>query len=593
MLFFKRIFGCEEKCPPNLKEASEDILKKCGGLPLAINAISSLLASHKESREEWERVRHSIGISQGKASEIDAMTYILSLSYFDLPLYLRSCLLYLTMFPEDHLINPQRLVCRWISEGFIHAENAEDLVELGETYLYELINRSLIQPVDIGRFDEKATWCQVHDTILDFLTYKSTEEKFCTVLTGPSKPVNRVRRLSLVGNEDAQSIEQLDLSHARSLGAFGSSREYLPSLARLNALRILDINGCRGLGNQHVKDIGRLLQLRHLDISLTGITELPKEIGDLEYLEIMDASSCPRLVELPESVSRLKRLASLLVSGKTRLPDKIGNMTKLQRLGYINPFMQSLDFLEGLGELANLRNLSIFWDTDNESDKASYKKQKLVSSLCKLERYKLHDLYVSFNLTEKDAIFIDHSLFPALKSIREISFGSGQLCWITKWMVSLVNLQILNVVGGELEQQDIELVGSIPNLLKLLFTHDVRGPIIIGGGFQRLQELEFDPCATTLMFKEGAMPNLKCLNHHIRPLDFKSAHGDAGFNIGMQHLWSLAQVHVRVYCAGVRVADLEAAEGAFKSMANAHPNRPTFGITQSSAHRILQGDERS
>jgi len=49
-LFFKRIFGCEEKCPSNLKEASKAILKKCGGLPLAINAISSLLATVRSKK---------------------------------------------------------------------------------------------------------------------------------------------------------------------------------------------------------------------------------------------------------------------------------------------------------------------------------------------------------------------------------------------------------------------------------------------------------------------------------------------------------------------------------------------------------------
>lgn len=59
-LFFKRIFGCEEKCPPNLKEASECIMKRCGGLPLAINAISSLLATVKP-KEEWDKVSRSIG----------------------------------------------------------------------------------------------------------------------------------------------------------------------------------------------------------------------------------------------------------------------------------------------------------------------------------------------------------------------------------------------------------------------------------------------------------------------------------------------------------------------------------------------------
>jgi hypothetical protein len=58
-LFFKRIFGCEESCPPNLTEASQEILRKCGGLPLAITAISSLLAT-RQTRDQWDRVHKSI-----------------------------------------------------------------------------------------------------------------------------------------------------------------------------------------------------------------------------------------------------------------------------------------------------------------------------------------------------------------------------------------------------------------------------------------------------------------------------------------------------------------------------------------------------
>jgi disease resistance protein RPM1 len=37
-LFLKRIFGPNNPCPPHLKEISAKILKKCGGLPLAIIA---------------------------------------------------------------------------------------------------------------------------------------------------------------------------------------------------------------------------------------------------------------------------------------------------------------------------------------------------------------------------------------------------------------------------------------------------------------------------------------------------------------------------------------------------------------------------
>uniref|UniRef100_A0A453MJM1 NB-ARC domain-containing protein n=1 Tax=Aegilops tauschii subsp. strangulata TaxID=200361 RepID=A0A453MJM1_AEGTS len=45
ILFFKRIFGSEKNCPDMLEEISNNILKKCGGLPLAIISIAGLLAN--------------------------------------------------------------------------------------------------------------------------------------------------------------------------------------------------------------------------------------------------------------------------------------------------------------------------------------------------------------------------------------------------------------------------------------------------------------------------------------------------------------------------------------------------------------------
>jgi disease resistance protein RPM1 len=57
MLFQNRIFGPGNECPENLKEVSDKILKKCGGLPLAIIAISGLLAN--KARNGVHSVRSS------------------------------------------------------------------------------------------------------------------------------------------------------------------------------------------------------------------------------------------------------------------------------------------------------------------------------------------------------------------------------------------------------------------------------------------------------------------------------------------------------------------------------------------------------
>jgi hypothetical protein len=580
-LFFKTIFGCEEMCPSNLIEASDDILRKCSGLPLAINAISSLLATGK-TKEEWDSIRYSIGFAHAKNPDIDAMAYILSLSYFDLPLYLRSCLLYLTMFPEDYEIGRRRLVYRWISEGFIHGRDGENLVELGETYFCELVNRSLIQALNIG-YDGKASHCRVHDSILDFLIYKSTEENFCTVLSKHSKLDSRVRRLSLV--RIFGSVEQLDLSHARSLGAFGYFQEHLPSFVKLNSLRVLDLQYCVGLENYHVKDIGKHFQLRYLNISANwNISELPKKIGNLEYLETLDASFT-RLVELPESVTRLNRLARLFVPEETKFPDGIGNMWNLQELGDIHAFKQSLNFLEELGKLTNLRKLRIIWDSE-KSDEAIHKEKMLMSSLCKLDTCNLQTLCITFFLTEKDATFIGHHLFP-LNSIREIGLCTGQLCWITKWLVSLVSLKKITISGRvEIEQQDLEMVGRIPSLVEFELDCRCVGPMVFSsGGFQQLQKLELNLGFTGLMFQMEALPNLKKLGIQIHLLEFISGGGD--FGIGIQHLSSIAWVRIVLDCSGVRAAEVEAAACAFKAMADAHPSHPTLEMRRELTWLVL------
>lgn len=181
-LFLERIFGSEEKCPEHLRSVSKKIIEKCDGLPLAIIFISGLLANKAPTEDEWDRVQKSIGCGLPKNPDVKCMMQILSLSYFDLPHYLKTCLLYLSVFPEDSIIDKKRLVRRWIAEGFIQKEQTEGtLYELGERCFNELINRSLIQAREMNMYREVKA-CQVHDTILDFIVSKSEKENFVTVV---------------------------------------------------------------------------------------------------------------------------------------------------------------------------------------------------------------------------------------------------------------------------------------------------------------------------------------------------------------------------------------------------------------------------
>ncbi|CAM0878236.1 unnamed protein product [Alopecurus aequalis] len=195
-LFHKRLFNSEE-CPSHLEEVSSQILEKCAGLPLAIIAIAGLLVNKAKTKDQWHQVESSIGRALEKNSSVGAMIKIISLSYFDLPHHHKTCLLYLSIFPEDYVIEKEILIRRWIAEGFIQKKHGYTLYEVGEMCFNELINRSLIQP-DYDYYEQKfdeVPGCRVHDIVLDFIVSKSLEENFVTIIGVPGinpDPRNKV-----------------------------------------------------------------------------------------------------------------------------------------------------------------------------------------------------------------------------------------------------------------------------------------------------------------------------------------------------------------------------------------------------------------
>ena len=126
-LFYKRIFSGESECPLEFQEVSINILKKCAGVPLAIVTIASLLASDQGVKhvDEWHALLGSIGRGLTEDPSVEEMLRILSFSYYDLPSHLRTCLLYLSMFPEDRKIRKDQLIWMWIAESFVQSRKGK------------------------------------------------------------------------------------------------------------------------------------------------------------------------------------------------------------------------------------------------------------------------------------------------------------------------------------------------------------------------------------------------------------------------------------------------------------------------------------
>ena len=89
--------------------------------------------------DQWEQVYNSMS----SAFSHQGMRDILLLSYYDLPHHLKTCLLYLSMFPEDYEIEREELIWRWIAEGFVTEVRGQTVDQIAENYFNELIERRI------------------------------------------------------------------------------------------------------------------------------------------------------------------------------------------------------------------------------------------------------------------------------------------------------------------------------------------------------------------------------------------------------------------------------------------------------------------
>ncbi|VAH85849.1 unnamed protein product [Triticum turgidum subsp. durum] len=536
-LFFGRIFGSEEACSGELRDVSVEILKKCGGLPLAIISISSLLASEiSDLKERWKYVQNSLWSVSDTNLTLEAMRQILSLSYKNLPHHLKTCFLYLGMFPEDYEIRMTHLVRLWISEGFVSTARGQSPEQTATSYFNELVNRSLIQPVVMGR-DGSVISCKVHDMLLDLILYKSAEENFITVVDNPEATrglLQKPRRM-LINLNGARLPGDVSMSQLRSFAMWRGSIN-IPSLAEFKYLRVFvaDFSSSSADDNRKIDLTGlsKLYQLRHIWIRGCNNCQLPTQIRGLQMLETFDISgSC-----IPMDIFHLPRLLALIVPGVERLPAGIGKMKSLQHLIRFDlRYNTSLGSIKGLGELTNLRTLSLItgFSEDMYMD-------VLNASLAKLSN--LVTLHMSYSTR------------------------------VPNWIGELHNLQNLYLTVEKLDKDGVGILVELPALIgqDLRVGRALEETIAIdGAAFPVLQRFDFMGMpGRNLTFQAGAMPKLQILYLRLMAKGWNQDKNAAP--TGIEHLLALERIYVEI-STGTRT-ERRSAESAIRSATNMHPS---------------------
>ncbi|KAF8662457.1 hypothetical protein HU200_056043 [Digitaria exilis] len=311
--------------------AAEPVLKKCGGLPLALGTTAQLLQSKRQlTSKGCADLCRRLGEHVEKEETLARMKHVLLHNYISLPgQVLKACLLYFAIFPNGHPVKRKCLIRRWLAEGFLEADCRRSALDVAIDNFEDLMNRSIIQPIDMCNNTVVKT-CQTHGMMLEFIQHRSICDNFITLLYGQAHLPEKIRRLSIHRNSKIKvrtSSSVVDLSLVRSLTVFGKADKHVLKFRKYELLRVLDLEECEALNDEYVKKICNLVLLRYL--SLGGhITKLPRGISKLKFLETLDVRRT-KTESLPLPIEVIKLPCLLHLFGVFTFPDAVQQMSKL------------------------------------------------------------------------------------------------------------------------------------------------------------------------------------------------------------------------------------------------------------------------
>ncbi|XWS74916.1 hypothetical protein CRYUN_Cryun01aG0039500 [Craigia yunnanensis] len=521
-------------CSREFEILGREMVKKCGGLPLAIVVLGGLLAT-KKSRAQWEVVQRNIHAHLNKVQQKDhqygAVNGILALSYNDLPYFLKPCFLYLGHYPEDWEISKKELIRLWIAEGFISPSFVSKgmlMEDVAEQFLEELINRCLIQASTRDYTITCVKTIRLHDLLRELCVDKAREENFFEIIQPPlienygdsldvTLLTSMLRRIAIHPSKRYVCLKG-EHPNLRSLLLFQNERlielhiSKCKSFKFLRVLKVVKKDVRRWIVSS---EIGNLRHLKYLGLKCDGgEIILPQSIRKLKSLHTLQILS-DRLAIPPNVLFELKRLRHILLTdcekafmlgARMSLPAKdilknivtlkyiritennaVPSLTNVQSLGVI--FERSTDvepILKTLIQSHRLQSLDMRFDTRLPKDSIpSYPDLELLS------HYHLSKLFLSGKIQEDP-----HSRHHVLK------FVPTNIAKLTLW-------------ESEVKHDPMAVLEKLPHLTILVLFKSYTGIKLIcsANGFLQLDCLQIGnlPNLEEWQIEEGAMPRLRSL----------------------------------------------------------------------------------
>uniref|UniRef100_A0A7N2MI57 Uncharacterized protein n=1 Tax=Quercus lobata TaxID=97700 RepID=A0A7N2MI57_QUELO len=381
---------------------------------------------------------------------------------------------------EDHEIRRKRLIKLWMAEGFVEQDKRSMPEEVAESYLLELIFRSMLQVVkrnDSGRPKR----CKMHDILRELALSISEREKIGVVHVRREEMTECEARRISIHKTDGEVKSFTRMPKLRSFLVFNKMLKTLPFGSKM--LRVLDLEDAPI--DDLPDELFKLFNLRYLNLRGTLVKELPKSVGRLRNLQTLDIRDTKLEIRSMTQLTTIA-LSNVKAADEMDLCDSIHNMklmrylcivvtnaeetlrmdalssppTNLQKLVLVGKLekvpqwfhsLQSLtylylhwsrleeDLLPHIAALPHLGHLSLFY---------VYVGKQLCFSTGFLKLTKLRIC----NFPQLNEIIIEKGVMPNLKSL-EI-YSCMELKAAPKGIENLQNLQLLHLQSVSMELQN-------------------------------------------------------------------------------------------------------------------------------------------
>ncbi|KAK2430334.1 putative disease resistance protein RGA1 [Trifolium repens] len=346
LLLKQYAFGIDREEPVELVEIGKEIAKKCGGLPLAAQALGGIMRS-KSGEKEWLEIKES---ELWDLPSDNNVLPVLRLSYSYLTPTLKQCFSFCAIFPKDTIMWKEELIHLWMAHGFISSRKNLEVEDVGSMIWNELCQKSFFQDIKMNEYTADISF-KMHDLVHDLA--QSIMGKECLFLEYANiASLTKSTHHITVHSNDLLSINEGALKKVESLRTLfelyryiREKHHYFPTNRFLRVLRT---------SFTPVPSLGSLVHLRYLEFFSLQIETLPDSIYKLQKLETLKIIECVRLSCLPKNMACLQNLRYLVIEDCYSLSRLFPNIGKISCLRKLSLYIVSLEKGNSLAELRDL-----------------------------------------------------------------------------------------------------------------------------------------------------------------------------------------------------------------------------------------------